>query len=68
MQLLVKKNCIERIIFAKLCIDLSERFDNLIFLDECTVSMDKNGKTQWYRKGETRLGLKANTNILNQFI
>jgi hypothetical protein len=56
-----EKNRIERIIFAKLCIDLGERFDNSIFLDECTVSMDKNGKTQWYRKfpGETRLGFKG---------
>jgi hypothetical protein len=38
-----EKNRIERIIFAKLCIDLGELFDNSIFLDECTVSMDKNG-------------------------
>jgi hypothetical protein len=44
-----EKNRIERIIFAKLYIDLGERFDNSIFLDECTVLMDKNGKTQWYR-------------------
>jgi hypothetical protein len=32
--------------------------------------MDKNGKTQWSRKFpyETRLGFKANTNILNQSV
>jgi hypothetical protein len=53
-----EKNRIKRKIFEKLCIDLGERLDNSIFLDECTVLMDKNGKTQWYRKfpGETRLG------------
>ncbi len=45
-----EKNRIEKKIFEKLFIDLGERFDNSIFLDECAVLMDKNGKTQWYRK------------------
>jgi hypothetical protein len=46
-----EKNRIERIIFAKLCIDLGELFDNSIFLDECTVSMDNK---YILKKGGTR--------------
>ena len=53
------KNKIERVIYCKLCIISGERFFFSIHIDECTVSMDKNGKTQWFRSfpGETKSGV-----------
>jgi hypothetical protein len=47
--------------FAIYCLNTFERFLYSIFIDECTVALDKNSRTQWYRKvpGETRLGFKG---------
>ena len=61
-QFVSTKNRIERVIFCNFCILTGEDFQYSIFIDECTVSMDKNGRFQWYRSGlagETRSGLKS---------
>ncbi len=52
---------IHRFMFAIYCLNTFERFLYSIFIDECTVALDKNSRTQWYRKvpGETRLGFKG---------
>ena len=55
------KNRIERVIFCTMCQLTNEDFNYSIFIDECTVSMTKNGRFQWHRSGiagETRSGLK----------
>ena len=61
-QFVSNKNRIERVIYCNLCKTHKELFKFSIFLDECIVAMDKNGKFQWYKKGlkgETRSGLQA---------
>jgi len=53
------KNRIERVIFCTLT---NEDFNYSIIIDECTVSLTKNGRFQWHRSGiagETRSGLKS---------
>ena len=49
---------IERIIFSNLCLKI---YTLQLKNDECTVAIDKNGRTQWFRKcpGETRLEFKG---------
>ena len=60
-QFVSSKNRAERIIFCNFCVLTKETFDYSIFIDECTVSMDKNGRFQWYkkRKNQTKSGLVA---------
>ena len=55
------KNRIERVLFCNFCIITKETFHYSIFIDECTVMMNKNARTQWFRSGlagETKSGLK----------
>jgi len=40
-QFVSKKNRIERVIFCNMCKLNEENFDYSIFIDECTVSMEK---------------------------
>lgn len=60
-QFVSSKNRIERIIFCNFCRLTREDFEYSIFIDECTVKMDKNGRFQWYkkRKNQTKSGLVA---------
>ena len=61
-QFVSQKNRIERVIFCNMCKLNKENFDYSIFIDECTVSMTKTGRLQWYRSGiagETRSGLQS---------
>ena len=60
-QLVSFKNKIERVIYSKLCKITNERFDFSFFIDEYTISIDKNSKFQFYEKcfsDESRSGLK----------
>ena len=56
-----EKNHIERFFFCNFCKISKEVFDYSIFLDKCTVMMNKNARTQWFRNslaGETKSGLR----------
>ena len=55
------KNRIERVVYCNFCLINGERFFFSIHIDECTVAMNKNGRTQWFRKfsDETRSGLQS---------
>ena len=52
------KNRIERYVFARLAILSNERFDETIFIDECSLQARRNASKRWYRytPGEIRLG------------
>jgi hypothetical protein len=58
-QFVSRKNQIERVVFAKVCILTDESFHNCIFIDESTVKMQRNANRRWFRPdpNETRLGL-----------
>ena len=48
-QIVSRKNRMERLIFAQLCIQHNETFDHSIFIDESKVQIQKNANTRWYR-------------------